>query len=202
MYSVWDDARLVAPGCPIRKSPDQSLLSGSPELFAASHVLHRLPAPRHPPYALCSLTTLHCRYQMRFLLSGYPYAIVKEPPQEIPLVSGLHDDQAQALPIVQPTYSGADRDRTDDLRLARAALSQLSYSPLSILRRGRLRPPPDAVGLGRVELPTSPLSGVRSSRLSYRPAQRAGPSKLDGRLRTNPQELAESPLRTARNGSS
>jgi hypothetical protein len=26
------------------------------------------------------------------------------------------------------------------------------------------------VGLGRVELPTSPLSGVRSSQLSYRPA--------------------------------
>ncbi len=25
------------------------------------------------------------------------------------------------------------------------------------------------VGLGRIELPTSPLSGVRSSRLSYRP---------------------------------
>ena len=25
------------------------------------------------------------------------------------------------------------------------------------------------VGLGRVELPTSPLSGVRSNRLSYRP---------------------------------
>jgi hypothetical protein len=36
------------------------------------------------------------------------------------------------------------------------------------------------VGLGRVELPTSPLSGVRSSQLSYRPGQRAGPSKLDG----------------------
>jgi hypothetical protein len=27
----------------------------------------------------------------------------------------------------------------------------------------------DLVGLGRVELPTSPLSGVRSSHLSYRP---------------------------------
>ena len=26
------------------------------------------------------------------------------------------------------------------------------------------------VGLGRVELPTSPLSGVRSSHLSYRPS--------------------------------
>ena len=30
-------------------------------------------------------------------------------------------------------------------------------------------PPLYLVGLGRVELPTSPLSGVRSSQLSYRP---------------------------------
>ena len=29
------------------------------------------------------------------------------------------------------------------------------------------------VGLGRVELPTSPLSGVRSNQLSYRPARAA-----------------------------
>ncbi len=29
---------------------------GSPKLFAAYHVLHRLLAPRHPPYALSSLT--------------------------------------------------------------------------------------------------------------------------------------------------
>ena len=29
------------------------------------------------------------------------------------------------------------------------------------------------VGLGRVELPTSPLSGVRSSQLSYRPMLKA-----------------------------
>ena len=33
------------------------------------------------------------------------------------------------------------------------------------------------VGLGRVELPTSPLSGVRSNQLSYRPKAR---SKLAG----------------------
>jgi hypothetical protein len=43
-------------GFPIRKSPGQSLLNGSPELFAAGHVLRRLPAPRHPPYALKNLT--------------------------------------------------------------------------------------------------------------------------------------------------
>jgi hypothetical protein len=29
------------------------------------------------------------------------------------------------------------------------------------------------VGLGRVELPTSPLSGVRSNQLSYRPMARS-----------------------------
>src|ERR1043165_3108680 len=31
-------------------------------------------------------------------------------------------------------HRGADRDRTDDLRLAKPALSQLSYSPVSSLR--------------------------------------------------------------------
>jgi hypothetical protein len=43
-------------GFPIRKSPDQSLFNGSPKLFAAGHVLRRLPAPRHPPYTLNNLT--------------------------------------------------------------------------------------------------------------------------------------------------
>jgi hypothetical protein len=52
---------------------------------------------------------------------------------------------------------GADRDRTGDPLLAKQVLSQLSYSPVSM------------VGLGRFELPTSPLSGVRSNQLSYRP---------------------------------
>jgi hypothetical protein len=53
---------------------------------------------------------------------------------------------------------GARRDRTADLLRARQALSQLSYGPMNV------------VGLGRFELPTSPLSGVRSNQLSYRPA--------------------------------
>ena len=57
MDSRRDDTVLPVPGFPIRKSPDQSLLSGSPKLIAASHVLHRLLAPRHPPCALNSLTS-------------------------------------------------------------------------------------------------------------------------------------------------
>src|SRR5262245_45673050 len=57
MDSRRDDTALPVPGFPIRKSPDQSLLSGSPKLIAASHVLHRLLAPRHPPCALNRLNS-------------------------------------------------------------------------------------------------------------------------------------------------
>ena len=56
---------------------------------------------------------------------------------------------------------GASRDRTGDLLLAKQALSQLSYGPSS--------DPPGMVGLGRFELPASPLSGARSDQLSYKP---------------------------------
>jgi hypothetical protein len=42
-------------GFPIRTSPDQRLVSTSPGLFAAAHVLLRLSAPRHPPCALVLL---------------------------------------------------------------------------------------------------------------------------------------------------
>ena len=62
---------------------------------------------------------------------------------------------------------GASRDRTGDLLLAKQALSQLSYGP-SVRS-------PEMVGLGRFELPASPLSGVRSDQLSYRPGFRARP---------------------------
>ena len=50
-----------APGFPIRKSTDQSLIDSSPWLIAAIHVLHRHLTPRHPPLALYSLeNTKNC----------------------------------------------------------------------------------------------------------------------------------------------
>ena len=63
---------------------------------------------------------------------------------------------------------GGERDRTDDLKLAKLALSQLSYAPnqCPVIRfhpKGRM------VGPGGVEPPTSRLSGVRSNHLSYEP---------------------------------
>ena len=94
---------------------------------------------------------------------------------------------------------GARRDRTDDLLLAKQALSQLSYGPAPVStswlievlaglpsRSSRaefasLRPSGYGVtafaslgerrlvGLGRFELPTSRLSSARSNQLSYKP---------------------------------
>ena len=71
-----------------------------------------------------------------------------------------------------PRPSGADRDRTDDLRLAKPALSQLSYSPGNMGRGLHPEGSDKRVGQGRVELPTSRLSGVRSNHLSYWPGTR------------------------------
>lgn len=59
---------------------------------------------------------------------------------------------------------GGGRDRTDDLRLAKPSLSQLSYAPFwGCVARYKV------VGLARLELATLRLSGVRSNHLSYRP---------------------------------
>ena len=67
---------------------------------------------------------------------------------------------------------GASRDRTDDLKLAKLALSQLSYGPVRFSRMFpmfALTAPISMVGREGVEPSTSRLSGVRSNHLSYRP---------------------------------
>ena len=45
------------PGYPIRTSSDPCSVDSSPRHIAASHVLHRLSMPRHPPCALTHLQT-------------------------------------------------------------------------------------------------------------------------------------------------
>ena len=86
-------------GFPIQRSPALSLFSGSPKLIAAYHVFHRLLAPRHPPYALSSLTIkstkdqvevqakaqnchlnldLNLNFDMMMPSSLHPYSVVKE----------------------------------------------------------------------------------------------------------------------------
>src|SRR5205807_1481705 len=64
-YSGESTRALPRVGFPIRRSRGQRLVSTSPGLIAAAHVLHRLSAPRHPPCALVLLiekNTCFCRY--------------------------------------------------------------------------------------------------------------------------------------------
>ena len=93
------------------------------------------------------------------------------------------------LPTVSHQQAGgARRDRTDDLLLAKQALSQLSYGPSRMLRldlsatfqANRM------VGLERFELSTSRLSSARSNQLSYRPDEHA--RKRSGRCPSEERE--------------
>ena len=71
------------------------------------------------------------------------------------------------LQSLHSKLGGARRDRTDDLLLAKQALSQLSYGPVEDALE-------KVVGLGRLELPTSRLSSARSNQLSYKPPKPRG----------------------------
>src|SRR5213080_2856147 len=57
MCSETGDTTQLVPGVPIRTPWDHSSVDSSPRPIAASHVLHRLLVPRHPPSALSNLTT-------------------------------------------------------------------------------------------------------------------------------------------------
>ena len=78
--------------------------------------------------------------------------------------SDLFQDQIETLRIckmLQSKLGGDKRDRTADLLNAIQALSQLSYTPISNYKL--------LVGPSGLEPPTSRLSVVRSSQLSYGP---------------------------------
>ena len=120
----FSDGRLgITPaGFPHSGIPGSMPACGSPGLIAACHALHRFPAPRHPPFALSSLTTNFCCLRRRSL--GYTressYSIVKE-------LRGQGRDTRIAFAL-----GGDDRSRTGDPLLAKQVLSQLSYIPNSL----------------------------------------------------------------------
>ena len=104
----------------------------------------------------------------------------------------------------QPS-GGARRDRTDDLMLAKHALSQLSYGPVPEdeclkLDKRHMRSI-KVVGLGRLELPTSRLSSARSNQLSYKPLhkERASAHRRSRQCIAQAQPLARVRPRRKRN---
>src|SRR5438128_6948540 len=77
MYSGGNTRALPRVGFPIRRSRGQRLVSTSPGLIAAAHVLHRLSAPRHPPCALVLLiekNTCFCCYGVFKVRAAAPFA--------------------------------------------------------------------------------------------------------------------------------
>ena len=138
-------------GLPHSEIPGSRLVCSSPRLIAAYHVLHRLLAPRHPPCALSSLTTTtgisllpggRCLVvnQFSYILTN---SSVKEHETAATLAASSQNSvKPRTLPTsrawlnsefilpTRPRFGGAEGDRTPDLRLAKPALSQLSYGPL------------------------------------------------------------------------
>ena len=181
-------------GFPHSDMPGSKIAPISPGLFAGCHVLHRLLPPRHPPDALL---LLHSSWQKQtrpktgrscLSSSGSLSATAQERsdfrhsvsigifmPTNTSLFTMSNSAAASAAyPSTgisdHPNLGGGERDRTDDLKLAKLALSQLSYAPdRSASRR--------LVGLARLELATSRLSGVRSNHLSYRPSRPGCPRR-------------------------
>ena len=70
-------------GFPHSEIPGSKPACGSPRLIAACHVLHRLLAPRHSPYALSSLTK--CSLHLTF----HEYVVKKLPIAEYSVVKKL-----------------------------------------------------------------------------------------------------------------
>lgn len=79
------------PGFPIRTPWDHSLVDSSPRPIAASHVLHRLLVPRHPPFALDNLTTKMLASTVQFSTNNQP---TTHSPTPNPTTAGGMQDQA------------------------------------------------------------------------------------------------------------
>ncbi len=188
-------------GLPHSEIPGSRVVCTSPRLLAAYHVLHRLHVPRHPPYALNSFIKSRCILKrVSYAVDQLSKSVLcgADPDSNrdnlLSVLCGA-DPEANRDNLLS-VLCGADRDRTGNLLRARQALSQTELQPrrqLSqsinpvrpIVRRNLVKDPSSPitlrspivperrlVGLGRLELPTSRLSGVRSNHLSYKPISR------------------------------
>ena len=149
MDSDGDAACSHAAGFPIRIPPDHSLFAaprGFSQLTTSFFACLRLGIPTHALSSLTIKSTSHTdvlRYLTCVLLMPVNIQLSKIAGPESPGVTRrpLPAAHCRSLGVFGPYLFNA------------AAL------------------PAGLVGLGRVELPTSPLSGVRSSHLSYRPGK-------------------------------
>jgi hypothetical protein len=157
MYSVARTAALPAVGFPIRTSPDQSLVSGSPTLFAATHVLLRLLSPRHPSCALRSLV-------ISLLRPSTPLQRAFRPRSS---TFSLHA-YLRICSFQRATRSTSNRP-SRKIKWSRSGSNRRHPACKAGALPAELRPRLTLVGLDRFELSTPRLSSVCSNQLSYRP---------------------------------
>ena len=74
-------------GFPHSGTPGSKLDDSSPRLIAAIHALHRLLAPRHPPYALSSLIHVRRQHLIRVDTSSYSAQLLRCQPSPDTYVS-------------------------------------------------------------------------------------------------------------------
>ncbi len=170
--------------------------SASPVLIAACHVLHRLSTPRHPSEALQRLIVSQqnsCRddpADWKEMPAGPCLIFVRQCLLSNRSSKPMRGRTNSSFTISMPSNpevggnfctilrvpGGARRSRTDDILLAKQALYQLSYGPVPVNSAKPRRAvgachaasPAELVGPGRLELPTSRLSGVRSNQAELR----------------------------------
>ena len=153
-------------GFPHSEISGSKVICTSPKLIAAYHVLHRLLMPRHSPCALISLTyLLHKRslaigsHWVRIMqasdstkLSFYPFRLKKVP--QLRLFPSVACSSYFGY-FVQFSRCGTDLSWNQFQTLIRMLETNLKWKGM--------------VGPSGLEPPTSRLSVVRSSQLSYGP---------------------------------
>ena len=167
--------------------------SPSSQLIAACYVLHRLRTPRHPPDALAltldrSALVSHARRRTQDMERDHWIEILRS--------TGVQTGQSRLHYVREQNARAGDRSPTPRIPIVLSVDERLRLICVRLIRglwwsrsgsnrrpqacKARalpteLRPPGTSaigaqmVGPGRVERPTSRLSGVRSNHLSYEP---------------------------------
>src|SRR5215211_4489177 len=99
MNSGAGDTTQLVPGSPIRTPWDHSSVDSSPRPIAASHVLHRLLVPRHPPFALDNLTT-----ENKMLASTVQFSTNNQPTTRTVLHQTPNQPDPQALLKIEAVW--------------------------------------------------------------------------------------------------
>jgi hypothetical protein len=100
---------MTGAGFPIRTPSDHSSVDSSPRPIAASHVLHRLLVPRHPPCALNNLTTKMLASTVQFSTNNQPPPHHAPPDPNHPPGGTTVRDPAPARDNPPPPHTGTRR---------------------------------------------------------------------------------------------